>query len=116
VKARREFAKLQAATVRRERDLEALASAHGLSADVVDTRDLTVDRRTCGCGRPFSLAAGEVRAATALGLPLPTQCRPCRPTRRESIALQSARRPPGGAALVSPQGTALAGGDGADSH
>lgn len=49
-------------------------------------RDRTAEERTCVCGATFELTVGERNFAAGAGLPLPTRCRRCRPSRRQAIA------------------------------
>jgi hypothetical protein len=77
-------------SARRDDLMDATARhTHAVLRQAVDEpRDkYAAERRCAECGRPFDLAIGEVWFTEKTGAALPTKCRRCRPSRRESIAL-----------------------------
>jgi hypothetical protein len=46
-------------------------------------RDQTEREQICAdCGQSFAITSGEVNFSETAGIPLPSRCRRCRPTRR----------------------------------
>lgn len=86
---------------RYEQWLERLVCSHD-----DDPRDEPCSTSACeSCGRPYAITAGERRFSEQTGLPLATECRQCRPTRRERATSPT---PQGGGEcqrIVSPETT-----------